>query len=154
MAYATIADVQMFEPSILDNGIADFSNELQLATDDLLDTVKTDWWPQAVTRYIGNIGQSQDVNSVAFPILDIARLDILKLKNATVYLALSLYIMPKLSSRRDADGDAFTRKSEHFTKMFKREWDLLGKRAIYDFNNDGQFTDIERARPARRLIRA
>jgi len=151
--YATDADLQAFIPSILDNGVASFASQLTLASTDVLELVKLDWWVNAVTARYGFARESIDINPL-FPRFDETKLNESVLINITCYRALAQYICPMLTTDSD-EADEWLRKMERYAEFYRVEWDALELKPLYDFNSDGQFKDIERrASRGRRVVRA
>jgi hypothetical protein len=147
--YADNSDLEDYVSDIFSHGAPSFASELTLASADLLNKVKAEWWPsasQARTAY---------ENTLSPITLDEAYLNTAALKQATIFRALSAYIFPKLSKNvGSADGDVFSAKAEFYRKMYKEEWDTAKMLPLYDFDHDTQFEDIERRGPIpRRVIR-
>lgn len=114
------------------NGPTDWTDQIQFATDDVLNKIKADWWEQ--------------VSSPLF-IIDEDLLNTEALTNLAVYRTLGFYALPLLSTERDKDGDSFSRKAEFYRDKYKEEWEIVKNLALYDFNSDDQFTDDERQGP-------
>lgn len=152
--YAINSDLQVFIAGILDYEAttSDFGTFLDMASADVLNLIKADWWTSAVTQHFNN--ESIDVGGM-IPNLDEANINDAALVNLTCYRAFSQYIMPYLTKDEDQDGDQFSRKGERYAELFAEEWALVKQLPLYDFNGDAQFTDIERraSRP-RRVKRA
>jgi len=152
--YATDADLTALLPSVFTHDVASFTAQLQLASDDVLEAIKTEWWPQAAAARLGVLRESVDYDPL-FPTFDETKLNTAKLKNLTCYLALSRYIFPLLANDSDVDGDEFTRKMERYTAFYEGEWGRVKLMPLYDWNGDAQFSDIERRlTPHRTLSRA
>jgi len=151
--YATDADLQAFIPSILDNGVASFTPQLTLASTDVLELIKLEWWVNAVTSRYGFTRETVDISPV-FPILDETKLNEGALVNITCYRALAQYICPMLTTDSD-EADEWNRKMARYAEFYRSEWEALEVKPLYDFNSDNQFSDIERrVSRGRRIVRA
>lgn len=142
MGYATDADLLVIQPNITSFGVVSWLPQLNAASADVLERIKTEWWPEAVTSRFGFQNQAYDINP-AFPSFDEAKLNTAAIKNLTIYWALAHYIYPILTKDRD-DADAFSRRMERYQKFYDEEWERVKVKPLYDFNADSQFTDIER----------
>jgi len=152
-AYANDTDLKTFIPRILDNGVVSFADQLQLASDDVLEMIKVDWWVNAVSSRYSLNRETTDWSSF-FPKFDEALLNTAQLKNLTCYRALHKYICPMLTNDAD-EADEWTRKEERYKQFFDEEWQKIIKMPLYDFNQDSAFDDIERRqRSGIRLSRA
>lgn len=151
--YAANTDLQALIPSILDNGIATFVPQLTSASNDILELIKLDWWVNAVTTRYGFARETVDINPL-FPTFDATKINEAVLVNITCYRALAQYICPMLTTDSD-EADEWSRKMDRYNLFYEAEWDRLELQALYDFNGDAQFSDIERrASRGRRLSRA
>ena len=148
-------DLQEFMPDVLDYGVTTFAPQSLRASDDVYNRILTEWWPDAVSRRFGLILNNYDVNSSLLPVLDTTVLDTVALKAITAYRTISHYAMPMLASDADANGDLFSRRADRYSNFYHEEWAKIILLPIYDFNNDGQFTNIERrGKPVKRMMRA
>lgn len=142
-------------PDVLTYGVATFDPQSLRASDDIYNRLVAEWWPDAVSRRYGLLLNSFDVQSNLIPQLDPAFLDTVALEAVTSYRAISHYIMPLLSSDNDANGDMFTRRAARYHDFYLEEWQKLVLLPLYDFNQDTQFTNIERRGPTmKKLLRA
>jgi len=141
--YATNVDLQKILPTILSFGVSDWTDQLTLATADVLELIKVDWFRQAANDRWG-LTQGY-LNSSDFPALDEDKLDTTKLVELTCYRALAHYIMPILTNDAGVE-DQFFVKMERYQDRYKDEWDVVKRRALYDFDGDGNFDDVERFR--------
>ena len=114
------------------NGPENWTDQIQFATDDVLNKIKSDWWEQ--------------VSSPLFT-LDEDLLNTDALTNLAVYCTLGFYALPLLSTERDKDGDSFSRKADYYRDRYREEWEVVKLLPLYDFNSDDQFTDDERQGP-------
>jgi len=150
MPYATDSDLQNLIPGILDQGVASFATQLGFASTDVLNLIKSDWWPKAVVRRFGAI-ETVDIGPL-FPPLDEARINEAVLINLTCYRALSHYIIPMLT--KDNKDDSWAKKIGRYEIFYGEEWELVAQLPLYDFDGDSQFSDKERRGVMpRRLIR-
>lgn len=140
--YATDADLQKFIPSILENGVASFTDHLTLATADVLEMVKLDWWVNAVQSRYGINAETTDFGNFMTN-FDETKVNTLALVNLTCYRALHRYICPMLTTDSD-ESDEWTRKEKRYKQYFDEEWASLKRQALYDFDGDAVFEDIER----------
>lgn len=154
-SFITDTDLQVFMPDVLTYGISSFATQNLHASDDVLNRLINEWWPTAISRRFGLILSTYDVNSPLMPTLNQSLLDASSLATLTSYRSLSRYILPMLASDADADGDLFSRRATRYDSFYQDEWQKVLLLPIYDFNQDGQFTNIERrGRPVKRLLRA
>ena len=149
--YATDADLITYADDILDHGVASFTSELTRASADVLNLIKAEWWPQAIS---GKVNSSYDYGLIP-PTLDESKINTAELKQITIYRAFGFHIYPRLSKFSDSDGDSFSRRGEFYRDMFKDEWNRIKNLPLYDFDGDSSFEDIERRGPiGRKLVRA
>jgi len=47
MAYATDEDLQAYADDVFRHGVSSFADELTLASNDVLNLIKSEWWPAA-----------------------------------------------------------------------------------------------------------
>jgi len=148
--YATNSDLQVFIPKILTFGTTDFGLQLDKASEDVLNLIKADWWPAAVqTRWNA---ETIDIGPLT-PTIDETKINDAALLNLTCYRAFHHYIFPLLTKDSDADGDNFSRKIDRYRDYFESEWNTVKNLALYDFDGDAQFQDIERRGPTSRRVR-
>ena len=135
------------DEQILTYGLEEFVDQLAAAKRDVISALKADWWPQV---------QRGKRSLVSNPQLDEDNLNSDELSRLVIYRALSVHIYPKLSKKLGADGDSFSRKADFYLKRYVDEWGIIVKLPIYDFDDDGQFTDLDRseAGTSRRVFRA
>lgn len=149
--YASDSDLVGYADDILDHGVVTFTAELTRASADVLNLIKAEWWPNAIT---GKSSETMDYGLVG-PTLTEANLNHAALKQITIYRALGFHVYPRLSKMSDNDGDSFSRRGEFYRGMYSDEWKLIKHLPLYDFNGDSAFDDTERRGPiGRRLIRA
>jgi len=119
------------------NAPALWVNQIQFATDDVLNKIKAEWWSEVS-------GPSLTINE--------ALLNTDALTNLAIYCALGFYVLPYLSTERDKDGDSFSRKAEYYRARFKEEWEIVKELPLYDFDQDSDFEDGERQGPIVRTL--
>jgi len=149
--YATNADLQKLLPDILGYGVADFTDQLTFATADVLELIKVDWWREAANDFLYYNPQTYR-GQAYFPTMNEAYLNTAKLVNITCYRALAHYIFPMLTL--DGQSEEWNIKMERYQAFYKDEWAVLKRAALYDFDQDSQFEDLERHdNRGRRVIR-
>jgi hypothetical protein len=137
MAYATNEDLVKLHPTILDHGIVDWTDEIQLAEDDINLIIKTKWFVQ-------EFGSLRTRGMVIAPIFNPALLVPEQWTKATAYRALYAYILPKLSTFRP-EGDTFSTAADFFDQRYDEEMDLqLSAGVMYDLNADGTIKESEK----------
>ena len=123
--YATNSDLTDYVPDIFEHGVASFTNELTRATDTVNKRIKAEWWTKSPTLF------------------DDAKLRDAQWVEVTVYAALALHILPRLSSFRP--DDVFIEMAgfyrHRYEDTFRREM-LTG--IDYDANSDSVYSDSEK----------
>ena len=120
MAFATDANITEYTPEIFEHGIATFVDELAKAETDVSNQVKIRYWNNHHTP------ESYDKT----------RLTDSQWTKATVYRALSAYILPKLSTFRV--DDVFREQIVFYKERFEEEMNTQFALGIeYDHDNDG-----------------
>jgi len=153
MAFATESDLQDFIPDIFQHGSNNFTADIANAEEDVVNLIKSSWYPSAYRSTF--ISENYDATGSAFIPLDEALLNSAALKKITIYRAASAYIYPKMSTMKDVDGDSFSRKADFYKGMYNDEWDVIKHLPLYDFDEDGNFSDLERrTNNGRRMFRA
>lgn len=136
--FATISNVQEYEPDILNYGVPDFDAALTKAQADVERYLRINWWPtQQIGKYdITVIGLNAE--------MDATKLTASQLTRATVYCALGYYIYPKLS-KFEPDMDVFQIKMDYYKKMYAEEVDLVVRDGVeYDIDSSGSISDVEK----------
>jgi len=135
----TIADIQEYEPDILNYGIPDFDAEITKAQNDVFRDIRIRWWP---TQQIGLYDLKYLASGQVEPDEDMYNAS--QLTRAAVYQCLGFHIYPKLA-KFDADQDIFERKMEFYRKDYEREMDLVLRDGVeYDHDSSGNITDAEK----------
>jgi hypothetical protein len=136
---ATIDHVKEYEPDILNYGIADFTNELSRAQEDVLRDLRVKWWP---TQQIGLYDLRILGTGATEPDEDLYTTS--QLRRATAYQALGYHIYPKLA-KFEPETDIFERKMEYYRKEYEREFDLVLRDGVeYDLDSSGTIVDQEK----------
>ena len=126
MAFATNDDLTTYVQDIFDHGIEDFSDELALAETDVTNQIKIRYWNK--------------VNDKST--FDATRLVSGQWKPATVFRALSAYILPKMSTFRL--DDSFTEQMSHYKTQYAEEINTQFELGVeYDSDNSGTIESTE-----------
>ncbi len=134
--FATTADLIQLVPGVEDHNVSNWDAELAQAESDVVRQLRADWWNK--TQGMDKILR----NPFAIP-MDPARLTPAQWTKATVYMAMSRYILPKLSNWRP-EGDAFREQIEFYKELYANEMsETLAAGVEYDFNDDGSATSNE-----------
>lgn len=137
MAFATINDIQEYEPDILNYGLPDFDDALTKAQSDVERHLRINWWPtQQYHKY--------DITFVQPVEMDATKLTDSQFTRATVYCALGYYIYPRLS-KFEPDMDMFQMKLDYYKKMYAEEIDLVIRDGVeYDIDDSGTISSAEK----------
>lgn len=130
ITFATISDIQEYEPDVLNYGIPDFTDALTKAQADVERYLRINWWPtqQQSLRF--------DITRTLTPEMNADLLTAGQMARATVYCALGYYIYPRLS-KFEPEMDVFQIKMDYYKKMYAEEMDLVIRDGVeYDANND------------------
>lgn len=138
MAFATISDIQEYEPDILDYGIQNFNDALTKAQADVERYLRVHWWP---SQQIGRF----DITIIGFNAeMDENKLTESQFTRAAVYCALGYYIYPRLS-KFEPEMDVFQMKMDYYKRMYAEEIDMVIRDGVeYDLDSDGTVTDAEK----------
>lgn len=138
MAFATISDIQQYEPDITNYGIQNFDDALTKAQEDVERYLRVNWWP---SQQIGRF----DITVVGtFLEMDPNKLTESQFTRAAVYCALGYYIYPRLS-KFEPEMDVFQMKYDYYKKMYAEEIDMVIRDGVeYDLDSNGTITDAER----------
>lgn len=138
MAFATISNIQEYEPDVLNFGIQNFDDALTKAQADVERYLRVNWWPsQQIGRFdITVVGTNME--------MDPNKLTDSQFTRATVYCALGYYIYPRLS-KFEPTLDIFQMKLDYYKKMYAEEIDLVIRDGVeYDLDSNGQISDAEK----------
>lgn len=136
--YAEDTDLQVYESDILELGVESFEAQLTLASTDVLNTIKSAWWPQASSSPISDF--------------DEANLNVDIIKQLTIYKTFADYIFPKLATF--VEDDTHLAKADFYEKKYAAEWEIVKGLPLYDFNEDTVFDEDERRLVHREIGRA
>lgn len=137
MAFATISDIQDYEPDILNYGIPNFDDALSKAEEDVKRYLRINWWPTVqFGKYDIVLVQNQEMDATLLTDSQMTR--------ACVYCALGYYIFPRLS-KFEPDMDVFQIKLDYYKKMYAEEIDLVIRDGVeYDADNDNVIENAEK----------
>lgn len=126
MAFATNNNLTNYIDTVFDHGVDDWTDELAFAETDVINYVQVEYWNNH--RSAGSFDSSRLTES--------------QWTRATVYRALSAYILPKLATFRE--GDVFLEQVKFYKEKYAEELALQFALGIkYDTNGDGTTTDGE-----------
>jgi len=135
----TIADIQDYEPDILNYGIPDFDEEITKAQSDVFRDLRIRWWP---TQNIGLYDIKYLSTGQTEPDEDMYTAS--QLTRAAVYQCLGFHVYPKLA-KFDAEQDIYERKMDFYRKEYEREMDLVLRDGVeYDMDSSGNVSDAEK----------
>lgn len=135
----TIADIQDYEPDILNYGIPDFDEEIAKAQSDVFRDLRIRWWP---TQNIGLYDIKYLSTGQTEPDEDMYTAS--QLTRAAVYQCLGFHVYPKLA-KFDAEQDIYERKMDFYRKEYEREMDLVLRDGVeYDMDSSGNVSDAEK----------
>ena len=135
--YATDADLQEYEPDILNLGIPTYKDLHEKSFDDINRLIEIDLWPRASYR-------QYDIRRGTYANINVDLLVDSQWKRAAVYHVLAYYIYPRLSTFTP-EGDVYMEKMQYYKDRFKEEFDLCLKQGVqYDYNNDSTIEESEK----------
>jgi|TARA_R110000787_G_scaffold104917_3_gene212292 hypothetical protein len=127
MAYSSDADLLKLIPDILDLGIDSFSIEHPKAQADIERDLRIKWWPKK-----GIAGEMVE-----------SKLTALQFTQASAYLVLWMYALPKLTNW--VDGDRFGNMIDFYKARYGEEMEAVyGDGIEYDLDGDGAVAEQER----------
>jgi hypothetical protein len=138
MTFATNDDLLDYQADIFEHGVDSWTTELASAEYDVLRRLETDWWnvERNYSRRVNYIGLGGT--------FDPSKLIDAQWRRATVYRALSAYILPKLSTWRP-EGDSFRELINFYQSRYSDEFAAeLAKGVEYDTNGDNQIDEGEK----------
>ena len=122
--FATISDIQQYEPDVLNFGIQNFDDALTKAQADVERYLRINWWP---TQQIGRF----DITIVGTNVeMDADKLTASQMTRAAVYAALGYYIYPRLS-KFEPTLDIFQMKMDYYKKMYNASLDCNLSRLVF-----------------------
>jgi hypothetical protein len=144
MAYATLEDLLVVEPTIADYGVIDFDAELARSEAEVNRVLKVRWFQIWLQK------QNQLLE------FDATLLDPTQWKMATIYHAMAYHICPKLTKFEiNGNEDTFQVRMNYYQGRFEHEMELCLREGVrYDANDDNTF-DVEETRSVQplRLVR-
>jgi hypothetical protein len=133
MAYATIDDLLLVEPTITEYGVLDWAAELTRSEQEINRILQVRWYQSYKT--------TKGVNSA----FDASLLTPSQWTQATVYHALSYHISPKLTQFSGAEPDKFQVMMDYYAKRFEHEMDLCLRLGVeYDLDDNGTVSTVEK----------
>ena len=135
MAYATLDDLLVVEPTIQEYGVLDWDAELARSETEVNRIIQVRWFQQY-----------QNARTVAL-VFDPTLLTASQWTQATVYHALAYHICPKLSKfENEGAEDSFQVMMKYYAGRFEHEMDLCLRLGVqYDLNDDGTVSQGEKA---------
>ena len=144
MAYATLNDLLVVEPTITDYGVIDFDAELARSEAEVNRVLKVRWF-QIWSKSQNNPGE-----------FTASKLDSTQWKMATIYHAMAYHICPKLTQfGNQGQEDNFQVRMDYYAGRFEHEMDLCLREGVrYDADSSGTVTaDETRSVTPMRLVR-
>ena len=132
MAYATIDDLLIVEPTITDYGVLDWDAELARSEAEINRVLKVRWY-QSYAKKFATTAQ-----------FDPTLLTQSQFTQATIYHALAYHICPKLT-QFTPDEDKFSVMMKYYAGRFEHETDLILREGVlYDLDDDGTVEAMEK----------
>ena len=144
MAYATLDNLLLVEPTITDYGVLDWDAELARSESEVNRIIQVRWF------------QAYKNASATALVFDATLLTESQWTQATVYHALAYHIAPKLTKfESQGNEDKFQIMMNYYQGRFEHEMDLCFRLGVeYDLNNNNVVTDSEKTPQASlRLVR-
>lgn len=134
MAYATLDDLLVVEPTIQEYGVLDWDAELARSETEVNRILQVRWFQQYANTKSGTIT------------FDPTLLTSSQWTQATVYHALAYHICPKLSKfESEGNEDTFQIMMKYYAGRFEHEMDLCLRLGVeYDYNDDGTVASNEK----------
>ena len=127
MAFANNTNLQEYAPEVYQQGVDDWTDELDKAQTDVINMIQFKWFNKFYSRT--EFDESKLVDA--------------QWTKTTVYQALYAYILPRLSTFRP-EGDPFREQLIFYKDRFQEEWELqFGVGIKYDFEGDGFDIDTD-----------
>lgn len=134
MAYATLDDLLLVEPTIQEYGVLDWDAELTRSETEINRILRVRWY-QAYQRAHPSILNTE---------MDTDLLDSAQFTQACVYHAMAYHICPKLT-QFDPERDNFQVKMEYYQGRFEHEMDLILREGVrYDLDADSTYERTEK----------
>lgn len=142
MAYATNAQLQDVQPTIINHGITDFTDQLTEAEADVKRYIEIEWYNKHFSQGFNQIGRAVGAE------FDASLLTDSQWTRATIYRALYAHILPLLSPFA-VGGDTFREMITFYKNRFNEEMDaVIAKGVEYDLNNDSVIQRSEKHKVA------
>lgn len=134
MAYATLDDLVMVEPTITEYGNIDWDAELARSETEVNRILQVRWFESYKKTVAANITFNPDLLTPA------------QWTQATVYHALAFHIAPKLTKfEQQGNEDKFQVMMSYYQGRFEHEMDLCLRIGVeYDLNADSTVTPAEK----------
>lgn len=125
MAYATIDDLLIVEPTITDYGVLDWDAELSRSETEINRVLKVRWYQVYAKKFALTVE------------LNPSLIDPSQFTQATIYHALAYHICPKLT-QFSPEEDKFSVMMKYYAGRFEHEMDLILREGVrYDLNDNG-----------------
>lgn len=125
MAYATIDDLLIVEPTITDYGVLDWDAELSRSETEINRVLKVRWYQAYAKKFALTVE------------LNPSLIDPSQFTQATIYHALAYHICPKLT-QFSPEEDKFSVMMKYYAGRFEHEMDLILREGVrYDLNDNG-----------------
>lgn len=151
--FSTDADLQFYQPDILEFGIANFTtpNDYHAqARDDIERDLRNKWWG----IYVNNT--QRDITTLTTIEMDGSKLTDAQWKRCSVFRVIGFYATPQLTKFNSEDNkDRFQVMLDYYQKAYYAEFsEVLRDGVEYDDNNDSIISNAEKEPYERlRLIR-
>ena len=151
--FSTDADLQFYQPDILEFGIANFTtpNDYHAqARDDIERDLRNKWWG----IYVNNT--QRDITTLTTIEMDGSKLTDAQWKRCSVFRVIGFYATPQLTKfNSDDNKDRFQVMLDYYQKAYYAEFsEVLRDGVEYDDNNDSIISNAEKEPYERlRLIR-
>ena len=130
MAYATNAQLIDVQPTIVNHGITDFTDQLTESETDVKRYIEVNWYNKHIDQGFNRIGRAVGAE------FDATKLTDSQWTRATIYRALDAHILPLLSPFA-VGGDTFREMIDYYRNRFVEEMDMeLAKGVEYDHDGD------------------
>jgi len=132
MAYATIDDLLVVEPTITDYGVLEWDAELARSEAEINRVLKVRWYQSYAKKF---------ALTVEF---DPTKLTDSQFTQATIYHAMAYHICPKLT-QFTPEEDKFSVMMKYYSGRFEHEMDLILREGVlYDLDGDGTVENMEK----------
>lgn len=148
MTYAVTNDLVALRADITSHGVSDWSAHIAFAEADVVERIKSEWFPMAARSNYG-YGLALTDYQIIQDAFDVSKLNAAALKNLVCFRAMAAYIYPSLTRDVDDGEDAYSRRALRYAERYEEEWAKCRAIALYDFNSDATFSALERQEPVR-----